>query len=346
MPFRDIIGHDRPKAILKASIRHDRVAHAYLFHGENAIGKKLAAIRFAQALNCDRLSAAQEPDACGTCRSCSQIDAQTHPDFLLIEPDRELANPQIKIEQIRQLEEQIVYRPLISPRKIYVIDEADRLTQGAANALLKTLEEPAAHSLFLLVSSRPAALPATVRSRCQSIRFVPPARTQVEAALITQRTLPPADAHFLSMIAQGRIGLALRTDLAEARKQQEEFSTLTSPTTLRSISTLLTAAETLHKSDRVLEALEWMARWGRDLLLVRLGADPDHLLNRDRLPALQQAAAQVQPQLLIDVLEEIQAVERHAGRNLNLQLTLEQILLHLRDAIVSPGPAALAGPSR
>ena len=343
MPFNQLIGHDRPKAILKASLLHDRVAHAYLFHGEEGIGKKLAAILFAQTINCDTPYDDRGPDACGVCRSCLQIDARTHPDFLLIEPDRELANPQIKIEQVRQLEEQIVYRPLVSPWKVYLIDDADRLTQGAANALLKTLEEPAAHSLFLLVSSRPSALPTTVRSRCQSIRFVPPARTQVEAALITQRNLPPDDAHFLSMIAQGRIGLALRTDLAEARKQQEEFSSLTNPATLRSISTILTAAESLHKSDRALEALEWMARWGRDLLLVRLGADPDHLLNRDRLPELQRAAATVQPQLLAEVLEEIQAVERHAGRNLNLQMALEQILLHLRDAVASP---ASAGPTR
>lgn len=339
MPFHQLIGHERPKAILKASILHDRIAHAYLFHGEEGIGKKLAAFLFAQTVNCETDYGAQGPDACGTCRSCAQIDARTHPDFLLIEPDQELANPQIKIEQVRLLEEQVVYRPLVSPWKVYLIDEADRLTQGAANALLKTLEEPAAHSLFLLVSSRPAALPTTVRSRCQSIRFVPPARPQVEAALITQRNLPPDDAHFLSMIAQGRVGLALRTDLAEARKQQEEFASLTDPATLRSIATILSAAESLHKSDRVLEALEWLERWGRDLLLVRVGADQDHLLNRDRLPALQKAAATVQPQGLVAVLEEIQAVERQAGRNLNLQLALEQILLHLRDAMSAPAPS-------
>src|SRR6185436_10274410 len=146
MPFSDIIGHEGPKAILKASIRHDRVAHAYIFHGEDGIGKQLAAVRFAQAINCETAYGSQGPDACGACRSCSQIEASTHPDFLLIQPDREMANPQIKIEQIRELEQQLVYRPLLSPRKVYVIDDADRLTQGAANALLKTLEEPVGHS--------------------------------------------------------------------------------------------------------------------------------------------------------------------------------------------------------
>jgi DNA polymerase-3 subunit delta' len=336
MPFNDIIGHEGPKAILRASILHDRVAHAYLFHGEDGIGKRLAAIKFAQAVNCETAYGSPGPDACGACRSCSQIEGSTHPDFLMIQPDRELVNPQIKIEQIRELEQQLVYRPLLSPRKVYVIDDADRLTQGAANALLKTLEEPVGHSIFLLISSRPSALPATVRSRCQSIRFVPPAGIQVEAALITQRNLPSADAHFLSMVTQGRIGLALRTDLAQTRKQQEEFSSLTSAGFLRSVSALLTAAESLHKSDRALEALEWIARWVRDLLLVSLGADPDHLLDRNRLPELQRIARQADPGLLLQVLDEIQAVERGASRNLNLQMALEQVLLLLRDAVQTP----------
>lgn len=339
MPFSDVIGHEGPKAILKASILHDRVAHAYLFHGEEGIGKKLAAVTFAQTVTCETAGGPLGPDACGTCRSCAQIEARTHPDFLLIQPDAELTNPQIKIEQIRELEGQIVYRPLVSLRKVYVIDEADRLTPGAANALLKTLEEPAAHSLFVLVTSRPAALPATVRSRCQGIRFVPPARTQVEAALITKRGLPPADAHFLSMVTQGRIGLALRTDLPQTRQQQEEFSALVSADMLRSVSALLTAAETLYKTDRALEALEWIARWVRDLLLVRLSADPVHLLDRDRLAELQRTAKQADPGLLLEVLEAIQAVERGASRNLNLQMALEQVLLLLRDAVRLPAPS-------
>jgi DNA polymerase-3 subunit delta' len=343
MPFQDLIGHEGPKALLQAAVRHDRLAQAYLFHGEDGIGKKLAAVLLAQAISCDGAGGAAE--ACGQCRACRQIAARTHPDFVVVEPDREMANPQIKIEQIRELEQQIVYRPLISPRKVYLIDEADRLTPGAANALLKTLEEPAAHSLFVLISSRPAALPATVRSRCQAVRFVPPARMQVEAALITRRNLPPGDAHFLSMVTQGCLGLALRADVTQIRRQQEEFAALTSARTLRSVSTLLTAAEALHKADRAQEALEWIARWVRDLLLVRLGTDPDHLLNRDRLADLQREAREARADLLLGLLDEIQAAERGASRNLNLQLALEQVLLHLREAVSTPAGRPITGPA-
>ncbi|OLC43675.1 MAG: DNA polymerase III subunit delta' [Nitrospirae bacterium 13_1_40CM_4_62_6] len=342
MPLLDLIGHERPTAILKASILHDRVAHAYLFFGEDRIGKRLAALRFAQAINCEIDYGPGGPDACGACRSCRQIEARTHPDFLLIEPDQEQANPQIKIEQIRELEQQLVYHPLVGRRKVCLIDEADRMTPGAANALLKTLEEPPDHSLLLLITSRPSALLATVRSRCQGIRFVAPARADVETALKTTRRIPPADARFLAMVTQGRIGQALETDLAATRVQQDEFSTLTSAKSLHSVGTLLTAAEALYRSDRAPEALEWIVRWIRDLILVSVGADPDHLLNRDRLPQLEEAGRGLRPDALLDLLADIETIQQAATRNVNLQMALETILLRLRDAIKAPTDGHLA----
>ncbi len=343
MPFLDLIGHERPTAILKASILHDRVAHAYLFFGEDGIGKRLAALRFAQAINCETDYGPEGPDACGACRSCHQIEARTHPDFLLIEPDQEQANPQIKIEQIRELEQQLVYHPLVGRRKVCLIDEADRMTPGAANALLKTLEEPPDHSLLLLIASRPSALLATVRSRCQGIRFVAPARADVETALMTKRRIPPADARFLAMVTQARIGQALETDLAAIRVEQDEFSALTSAKSLQSVATLLTAAEALYRSDRAPEALEWIVRWIRDLILVSVGADPDHVLNRDRLPQLEDAARGLRPDALLDLLADIETIQQAATRNVNLQMALETILLRLRDAIKAPTDGQLAG---
>ena len=216
------------------------------------------------------------------------------------------------------------------------------MTPGAANALLKTLEEPPDHSLLLLITSRPSALLATVRSRCQGIRFVAPARADVETALKTTRRIPPADARFLAMVTQGRIGQALETDLAATRVQQDEFSTLTSAKSLHSVGTLLTAAEALYRSDRAPEALEWIVRWIRDLILVSVGADPDHLLNRDRLPQLEESAHGLRPDALLDLLADIETIQQAATRNVNLQMALETILLRLRDAIKAPTDGHLA----
>ena len=338
MRSSEIIGHERPKAILKAALRRDRVAHAYLFHGEPGIGKRLTAIWFAQAISCDDPvspeggSSSTDPDACGACRACRDIESLTHPDFMLVEPDQEAANPQIKIEQVREIEQRMIYRPLIGQRKVCLIDEADRLTLGAANALLKTLEEPPDHSLFLLVTSRPSALPGTVRSRCQSLRFAPPPRERVEAALVTTRDMPPAEARFLAAMTEARIGEALSADLSALRGQQTEFSALLNPKTLRSVTTVLTAAEALHRGDRAPEALKWIGRWVRDLVLVRLGAEPELLLNHDHLAALRESAGQMALETLLTLLEELDAFWRAGSRNLNPQLVLESVLLRLRDA--------------
>ena len=333
MPFSDVIGHEKVKAVLRAALRQDRVAHALLFHGDDGIGKRLMALRFAQAIHCEVEIGADHPDACGTCRSCTQIESGTHPDFLLLEPDREQVNPQIKIEQIRELEQQIIYRPLIGSRKVFLIDDADRLTLGAANALLKTLEEPPGYSVIILVSSRPSALPATVRSRCQSVRCSAPTRDQVEAVLRTKRGLSPQDARYLAIATEAQIGHALIADLKAMRTQQDEYHTLVSLRSLSSFATILAAAEALHKSDRGPEALEWVAQWIRDLILVCVGGDREALVNGDRLSSLEEASRTARLDLLLDLHEDLGAMSRAASRNLNLQLALENTLLRLREAL-------------
>ncbi|HEU4685115.1 MAG TPA: DNA polymerase III subunit delta' [Nitrospira sp.] len=336
MPFRDIVGHAGTLAALQTAIANRRLAHAYLFHGETAIGKRLTAVRFAQALTCDHGAAEAWADACGVCRSCRQIETRTHPDFFLIEPDEEQATPQIKIEQIRDIEHHMVYRPLMSERKICLIDETDRMTIGAANALLKTLEEPPDHSLFLLISSRPASLPATVRSRCQAIRFTTPARTQVEAALIMKREMPPADARLLAMVTEGRIGEALTADPREIRESQREVLELVAPQRLHSISEVLTAAEVTAKADRGPHMLSWLARWIRDLILLVIAHDPDQIVFTDHLPAMEHYARGADIDALIGILSDIERTERQATRHFNLQLALENILFRVRDAVPPP----------
>jgi DNA polymerase III subunit delta' len=337
MPFDTIIGHRSTITSLQTAAARERLTHAYLFHGEDAIGKRATAVCFAQALLCEH-PPETNLDSCGICRSCQQIAGRTHPDHFMIEPDRELSTPQIKIEQIREIEQQIMYRPLIGDHKVCIIDDADRLTTGAANALLKTLEEPPDHSLFLLITSRPASLPATIRSRCQSLRFATPARTDVEAALILKREMQPVDARFLAMLSEGRLGDALSMDVKTVRSQQRELIGLVDPTFLRSVTNVLTAAESLAKADRATDTLSWIARWIRDVLIIQVGGDRDQLLYVDHVSELEQSARIAQTDLLLDLLRDIEENQRHANRHLNLHMALENILLRFRDALVTAAP--------
>lgn len=333
MPFGEITGHERTIGLLQATLRNNRLAHAYLFHGQAGIGKCLTAVKLAQALNCELPPMSDNQDSCGACRSCRQIAARTHPDYTVIEPDQEAATPQIKIEHIRAIEQQFVYRPLVGERKICLIDDADRMTIGAANALLKTLEEPPGHSLFILISSRPHALPITIRSRCQSLRFTPPARTQVEAAVILKREVPPDDARLLAVLADGRIGEALTMNVADLRTRQQEYWAIVQPGSLRSSTTILSTAESLAKADQGEEMFGWLTRWIRDLILVIVGGDREQILHLNRLADLQHYAQQADVDALLNLLREIERLEQQATRHLNMQMALEMILFRLREAL-------------
>ncbi len=347
MPFSDIIGQAGPKKKIRTAVAHETIGHAYLFSGDDGIGKHLMALRFAQALSCETPPSSAQPDSCGHCRACQQIAAATHPDLLLIEPEREKANPQIKIDQVRAIERHMIYRPLLSARKICVIDDADRLTISAANALLKTLEDPPDHSLFILVTSQPYRLPATVRSRCLTLRFSSTTSEQCEGMLALRRTMPPDDAKFLSRIAGNRIGIALEADLSLLRQQHDQFLQCCQSDALAHPTAILQQAEALSKSQRTRddeeedqsraqhfsEVLDWLAHGLRDLLLIRLGAAHDLLLHRTHLSLLQRCAEGLDPEDLLNLLESLHTLEQAPYHNLNLQLCLENFLFRFHRII-------------
>ncbi len=340
MPFDDVVGHDRAKALLRAAIQHNRVAHAYLFHGPERIGKRRLAVRFIQAMCCDTPPGPSGPDACGRCRSCQQIEQGSHPDLCLVAPDASGATPRINIEAIRELESRLIYRPLMAERKFCLIDDADCLNIAAANALLKTLEEPPGYAMLILISGRPFALPATIRSRCQSLRLSALSQVQTRAALAAARGLSDADAQLLAAVTEGRLGEALTTDLTTLRERHEAVAALTSPQALRSVSTILTAAETLAKGEEsASEVMDRLASWIRDLVLTHVGVEPAELTHPGHETQLRAVAQQADLDILLEVLHEIDGFQRNSTRNLNPQLMLEHILLRLRDAT---GPTSAA----
>ncbi len=234
MNFLDIIGHERPLGILRRTLVNGTVAHAYLFTGEAGIGKRMAALAFAAAVNC----AAPGPDGgCGSCAACRKTASGNHPDLQIMTPEsedeqfladlsrkeREKASREIKIEQVRQAQERLALRPFEGRKKVLVVDNAESMNTAAANAFLKTLEEPPGETLIILVSSLPQRLLGTIRSRCQVLAFQPLPRRRLAAVLQERRGLTAEDAWFLAALAGGSLGRALEMDAAGERKEREEF---------------------------------------------------------------------------------------------------------------------------
>ena len=162
--FEGIIGNEKIKEYLKENIIEDKISHSYLFLGIEGIGKQLIAKEFAKSILCTQK---ENNTYCNKCSSCIQFNSSNHADFKIIEPE----GSSIKIEQIRQMQEKVQEKPIISKNKIYIINNADLLTIEAQNCLLKTLEEPPIHTIIMLIGSNENAFLSTIKSRCMIIHF-------------------------------------------------------------------------------------------------------------------------------------------------------------------------------
>ena len=160
--FQGILGNDKIKKELINSVNLNKYSHSYLFLGISGIGKKLIAREFAKMILCE-----SEEKYCGKCKSCIEFDTNNNPDFQEIEPD----GNNVKIEQIREMQKKIVEQPIISNKKVYIIDDADLMTREAQNCLLKTLEEPPEFANIILIGSNESNFLSTIKSRCTTIKF-------------------------------------------------------------------------------------------------------------------------------------------------------------------------------
>ncbi len=334
MAFRDIVGHQRPIKWLHTAVTTNHLGHAYLFHGEPTIGKRLTAIALAQYLHCEAPQDAPTPDACGLCRSCHQIAQATHPDFLLIQPeDTQKHNPKITIDQIRDIEHLVIYRPLMGSHKVCLIDQADSMTQEAANALLKTLEDPPDHCLFLLISSRPEHLLTTIRSRCITVRFAPLPSATIYEFLRNRTDMEATDAQLIAAFSEGRLGSALSCDPTELKVKLRQYWALLFGEHTASASGVMDMSEGLVKSNQVQEAIHWFWSGLRDLLLLTLDHSLSPTLYKDQETALRRLAQHMTPHFILPLIHELNQLERGQQRNVNMQIGLEQFFFHLHDQL-------------
>lgn len=221
MSFSQLAGQDGVVTLLQRSILQDTLSHAYLFHGPPHVGKTLAADCFASALNCKTVlawlsknenkplpieKAMPHIDACGSCAACVKIQKKVFVDVQEISPLKK----QIKVEQIDDLMGKVYLRPLEGPWKVFIISEAEKMHPDAASKLLKTLEEPPDHTLFILLSSQPFNMFSTILSRCQKIPFARPSDDVVEKVLRRKQNGDAGDAKILARLCCGQPGIALK----------------------------------------------------------------------------------------------------------------------------------------
>jgi DNA polymerase-3 subunit delta' len=180
MSFQDIVGHARQISLLRESLRHGNLAPAYLFSGPEGVGKRRAALEFGRAVLCPSMP----EEVCGRCRSCLQIERGGHPDFVLVAVEE--GKRLLRKEQVAEMQKFLALTPAWGSWKFALVDDAESMTVNSANAMLKTLEEPPAGTLIVLVSSNSGALPPTVISRCRKVGFGSLSDPEVEQVLLNR----------------------------------------------------------------------------------------------------------------------------------------------------------------
>ena len=319
MPFSAIKGQEAAISFLKSSIRNNKLSHAYIFAGPEGVGKRLTAINFAKSLNCLN---PLEHEPCETCPSCKKINNSTHPDVFIIGNEEE--EDAIKMEDVRRLIKDIYLKPFEAKKKVYIIDGAHNMKHEAANALLKTLEEPPTDSILILITENLKALFHTIVSRSQVVRFFPLKTGQIESILKKEYSFAETQAHILSHLACGRLGEALKL------KEEDIFAKRTS--IINSISSHPSSGldlDNVNKEDFKCY-ISILLSWYTDILYKKSGAEDYMLVNIDKKDIISNEAARMSFEHIEDIVGSIISTFAYMDQNVNQKLAMSVLGLKIK----------------
>jgi len=324
MAFRNIVGQDHAVRMLHKALAGARLAHAYLFYGPSGVGKKYTALQFVKALYC----LTSPLDACDTCTSCRKIVAGNHADVTLIAPE----DTSMKIEQVRAMQRQLGYKPYENQRTTIIMDGCELLTPPAANALLKTLEEPPSNTLLLLITGNKEALPLTIVSRCQLVPFRLLTSPQL-CIILEQQGVDSGRAALVATLAEGHLEQLSEADVSQVlAARQCAYEVLQDVSQVRGFTPFLQARKLAGKREQCERLLRWLALFCRDLTMLKIAPNAT-LYNHDLRCELTSLAQHLPLEPLLDAFDLIQQLRTYLPMHINPQLLFEQLLIQLQQAL-------------
>lgn len=325
--FQDIIGQEQIKEHLQNAIAAKKVSHAYIINGEKASGKEFIARIFAQTLQCEK--GGTEP--CGECHSCKQALSDNHPDIRYVSHEKPNT---VSVDDIReQINNDVVIKPYASPYKIYIMNEAEKMTPQAQNAILKTLEEPPAYVVILLLTTNADALLPTIQSRCVQLSMKPVADDLVRRFLMEELQVPDYKAEVCVAFARGNVGkaksLAGSEDFDNVKNEALSLLKYIQDMDLNEITAAIKKI-TEYKLE-INDYLDLMMIWYRDALLFKATSDANHIVFREELSSIRRVASRSSYEGIESVLEALEKAKRRLDANVNFELTMELLMLEIKE---------------
>lgn len=327
--WTQVIGHDWAVKHLTAAIQHNRIGHAYLITGPAHIGKATLARTFAQALNCLAENPAEQP--CGRCRACTLIASGRHPDVRLVTGEVSgRGKLTLKIDQIRQLQQELSLAAYEARYKVAILKQFDAANPSAANAFLKTLEEPPANVILLLTAGEADTLLPTINSRCRTMALRPLPTPAIAQALQGRWQIGAEQANLLAHLADGRLGWAvLASQQPQLLKEREkQLDTLQAVLAERRVGRFALADKLSQKPENLPDLLQSWLSWWRDLVLLAWGKVETGLVtNVDRQEQLQELVGEWTAAQILAALKRTETALWQLERNANTKLVLENLFL-------------------
>lgn len=325
--FHDIIGHDKVKDHLRKAIEYHKISHAYILSGEEGMGKKTLADAFAMTLLCER----SDKEPCLQCHACKQMMSGNHPDVIRVTHEKPGS---IGVDDIRtQINDTIYIKPYSSSYKIYLVDEAEKMTPQAQNALLKTIEEPPAYAVIMLMTTNQELFLPTILSRCIQLKLRPLKDTQVSDYLKETMGIPEEKADVFAAFARGNLGKAIHLASSEEfGLLYRQILNLLKNLKEMDISMLLDSIRKLQEDQLDLkECLDFMQLWYRDILMFKVTKDINTLVFKDEYAKVSSLCQKSSYEGLELILEAIEKAKTRLDANVNADLALELMLLTMKE---------------
>lgn len=325
--FHDILGHEQIIAHLQNAIEEDKVSHAYIFNGPEASGKMMLAEAFAMALQCE----GEGKRPCLECRSCRQAADHNQPDIIYVSHEKPNT---IGVDDIRtQINNDIDIKPYSSRYKVYIVDEAQKMNQQAQNALLKTIEEPPAYAIILILTTNADSFLQTILSRCITLNLKAVKEDKIKEYLMKHYQIPDYQADICAAFSQGNVGKAIQ--LASS----EEFGELKA--SVLQLMKRLEDIDIYEMTGAVKQIAEYklsvndyfdlMMIWFRDVLYLKATNDVDGLIFKDEVYDIKKQAAKRSYQGIETILEALEKAKIRLNANVNFDLVIELLLLTIKE---------------
>ena len=325
--FSDVLGHEQTIAHMKSAIEANKVSHAYLLAGEKGSGKKMLAGIFARTLQYE----AHGSEPCGKCHSCIQAESGNQPDIIYVTHEKPGS---ISVDDIRgQVNGDIKIKPYSSPYKIYIIDEAEKLTQQAQNALLKTIEEPPAYAIIMLLTANEGMLLPTIKSRCVTLTMKPVPLPLIRQYLMEELQIPDYRADICAAFSQGNVGKAKRLALSDSFGEMLEhalhmvkyISEMEPSDLVEDLKKINT-----YKMD-IQDYLDLLTVWYRDVLMFKATCDANNLVFSNELNSIRDKAKDSSYEGLECIIKALEKAKVRLNANVNFDMAMELLLLTMKE---------------